>query len=792
VFVLGGAAAAHDVTELIITKEVAPRRVLQAGGHWWNSCTDTRAISQLDAACCGLGGCTGVPSNCVPSCAALFVPFYESCGADLRTTQYDHLYAMCGASDCVDQDKWQSTAGNVTCKQYAVDAPESWHAMCKEHKGAIYAVSAAAPGGGGHRRRVQTPITGSDGRVFTTAAESCPLACGTCPSCSDHKQNRDEAGVDCGGSLCPPCHQATSCGPLNASRMISPNVTIDCTGEAVGDTCSSFPNVGFVAATVAELAQSCRLDAKCSSIDGGGDKAGAMVERPGTYTCGNTGTWEGVALKVVSISASTCPPAVVGLNYHGACESASAECQAKCDPGFYPTKGDGVFSCLHGAWMGSLMCAAFDCGLTLDGAVPQRSAFVPCSAASSRVGNSCVTSCASGFFAAVGTGTATFECTPLANDPSRAVWMERGFSPWWQSSLQCTRCATIENCRSVVCSTGADAQCLECETGYYGFRHDEEPTRCLPISVTLEAAGFVDSAAGLFTVTLADGSVPRDLASGSLQIPSTAALTLVGTSAAQPPQLGATYIIQGTLDLVGCGGTIGGVGVVAGGAFSVDGSSTLVATATTQRVLPCTAVASPNGTLATDCSSGLIIDVWDSGGTLNTNGVTFTLFLLPPRPPDFFFANVTGTERYAAACDAVGLRTVATGHGAYSSNCALYKCMPLPDWGTGNSFLDAIHQNTGWDKAMVHLGGGSPGLWSSVPCCTGDYYDCATGAHTSGNAGCYSQYTATYINGCTARCCTSGFDSSAWYQRYQNVDRPACQQQLYAHARPVCGVEHAA
>ena len=65
------------------------------------------------------------------------------------------------------------------------------------------------------------------------------------------------------------------------------------------------------------------------------------------------------------------------------------------------------------------------------------------------------------------------------------------FNARWQSSLQCTRCPAIENCRVSTCTTGTDAQCLQCEDGHYGFRHDENPTRCLRVSAA--AAGTLSS-----------------------------------------------------------------------------------------------------------------------------------------------------------------------------------------------------------------------------------------------------------------------------------------------------------
>jgi hypothetical protein len=60
------------------------------------------------------------------------------------------------------------------------------------------------------------------------------------------------------------------------------------------------------------------------------------------------------------------------------------------------------------------------------------------------------------------------------------------------------------------------------------FRHDEEPGRCLEISVKLAQAGITDDAQGLFTFAFA-GSVPSDLASGEVRVPETMSLSLTGT-----------------------------------------------------------------------------------------------------------------------------------------------------------------------------------------------------------------------------------------------------------------------
>ena len=194
--------------------------------------------------------------------------------------------------------------------------------------------------------------------------------------------------------------------------------------------------------------------------------------------------------------------------------------------------------------------------------------------------------------------------------------------------------------------------------------------------------------------------------------------------------------------------------MVAGGAFSIDNSSSIILATTSQPVRPCSAVSGPDGTLTTDCLDALIIEVWDSGGTLNANGVTFTLFLLAAMPPGTFTADAAGAQRYADLCGSVGLRTVVTGQGASSSQCALYKCMPLPDWGTSDASTN-VHANTGWDELVIHYysTGAPPQVWSSItdPACYNHNYNQPT----------------------------------FW---------PAsCDTAMYAHElRPVCGVEHAA
>ena len=68
-----------------------------------------------------------------------------------------------------------------------------------------------------------------------------------------------------------------------------------------------------------------------------------------------------------------------------------------------------------------------------------------------------------------------------------------------------------------------------------------------------------------------------EVARAAAVVPSFLVLCILGgdETVTEQPQLGATYIVSGTLNLVSCGGRIGGVGVIVGGAFSVDDTSNI-------------------------------------------------------------------------------------------------------------------------------------------------------------------------------------------------------------------------
>lgn len=114
-------------------------------------------------------------------------------------------------------------------------------------------------------------------------------------------------------------------------------------------------------------------------------------------------------------------------------------------------------------------------------------------------------------------------------------------SPGSASPPQCVAnagCALIDHCTTPAVGT---CTCDTCSAGFYIFRHDEEPGRCLANSVTLQQAGFSGTSVGLFSFTFA-GSVPSDLANGEVTVVTAASLSLTGTGA---ETIGASFTVSG-------------------------------------------------------------------------------------------------------------------------------------------------------------------------------------------------------------------------------------------------------
>ena len=522
------------------------------------ACSDL-AISSVSEQCCtpsgasggkghrrvqDTGACERPPSSCTPACAAVYVPFYRNCPAVVASFSGDRsfltLFEQCvevsqqallppapSPSHCADSETWISDIESVGCGQYA-PGPTSWGDMCHAHYGQHVIQS---------RRRVQEAdgisVSGALAAadvffsVKVTAAEACPVACGVCPSCDDGTQNGGETGIDCGGE-CGPCIAIPSCPPIESLSLIEANTEVICTGQAAGDTCITRPQVGFRPSSPKAVAQHCGLDtAECEAMEQAMFAVPARSIVPGRFLCTLTGRWDGEPLHVVPIAPTVCPAKIVGQHYTGHCDNDSDTCMATCESGFPVSRGDGEFTCRSGVWVGDLVCDPISCGVTLDGASPEESAFTVCTDGDT-LGSTCTASCRAGFYSTVGTGVGYFTCT----DKAGGLWMQQGFSPWWESSLQCTRCPAIEHCSASSCTTGNDAYCSQCEDGFYAFRHNEEPTRCLPVSVTMFTAGFgtsADTQSGVYEFVFS-GDLPAELLpGGTLTVFAGASLSLTGT-----------------------------------------------------------------------------------------------------------------------------------------------------------------------------------------------------------------------------------------------------------------------
>jgi hypothetical protein len=98
------------------------------------------------------------------------------------------------------------------------------------------------------------------------------------------------------------------------------------------------------------------------------------------------------------------------------------------------------------------------------------------------------------------------------------------------------------------------------------------------------------------------------------------------------------------------------------------------------------------------------LDSWESGAVTNANGRTFTLYLLPPEPPNHFSFDATGARRYADLCIEAGLRPVTGGapqHFPSLTACSAMNCMPLTS-DYGNEPVRWVHDNgPGWESIVM-------------------------------------------------------------------------------------------
>ena len=173
------------------------------------------------------------------------------------------------------------------------------------------------------------------------------------------------------------------------------------------------------------------------------------------------------------------------------------------------------------------------------------------------VGSECEARCKEGFFAAAGSGVATFTC----EDKYGGAWLQQGH-PFYESSLVCTKCPTIENCRVSSCATGTDAVCTECKPGYYGYRLDEAATRCLLAITTIATAGFTAGAAGIYVFTVSANTTVHAGGDSAITVPAAASLTITGTADGTSMLDVGAVSIQGTASFSGVSlsGTVISVG----------------------------------------------------------------------------------------------------------------------------------------------------------------------------------------------------------------------------------------
>lgn len=81
----------------------------------------------------------------------------------------------------------------------------------------------------------------------------------------------------------------------------------------------------------------------------------------------------------------------------------------------------------------------------------------------------------------------------------------------------------------------------------------------------------MNTATGVFQVTIPGTDVPSDLAAGTITVPSTASLSISGSGTSQP-LLDISFVVQGSLSLTRCSGRVNGLTIEAA-AFSMDADS---------------------------------------------------------------------------------------------------------------------------------------------------------------------------------------------------------------------------
>eukprot|EP01052_Picozoa_sp_SAG31_P023130 SAG31_NODE_1884_length_6996_cov_4.386835_2_plen_527_part_00 len=121
--------------------------------------------------------------------------------------------------------------------------------------------------------------------------------------------------------------------------------------------------------------------------------------------------------------------------------------------------------------------------------------------------------------------------------------------------------------------------------------------------------------------------------------------------------------------------------------------------------LTCTDVA-PNGVCLDD------LEHWDSGGTTNPPGHTFTLYKLDPGSPGEFRYN--SQQAYADRCQALGLFPLVTGSTSWGmpGQCSSYHCVQGPS-DMSSDPTRWVHDQTGWYNFIIFSLGSGSGWYGS-------------------------------------------------------------------------------
>jgi hypothetical protein len=370
-------------------------------------------------------------------------------------------------------------------------------------------------------------------------------------------------------------------------------VCTDGGGTAAGAVCRTVPRVGYTTASIGAVGAACSAQAADQT---NGRECAAMFATmmvppadsvPGEWRCAD-GVWTGFGLAALPIVPASCGTSLRENHYSASCPADSGVCQAACDEGFPQKGGDGVFTCHNGRWTGYLLCLPPDCGPTIDKQPAAASAFAAC-AGETTLGCACVARCGEGFYATAGSGITTFTCEKEFG----GAWLEQGH-PFYESSLVCARCPTIENCRVSSCATGTDAVCTECAATYVSFRLDEQPTRCLSEHNTMATDGLTSDATGIIVFGIPPGTTLRAGGDGHMTVGTAASVT-----------------VHGAAD---------GTSVLDVGALAIDGAATILGVAMHDAELHVGAGASLTMTMAT-CDGTITLSI---SGTATITGSSFS------------------------------------------------------------------------------------------------------------------------------------------------------------------------